>query len=315
MFGWLRRKMRRGHWADFLTLAQQRRVEALVLAWFERRGEAARLDLGFVEAGGLQYGLENVAQGCRPLPDDEWPSFVDAHFDTMVAAEAEHRDWEARRGDFAWAAPLLRLRLYHEDYVQEGRGEFLVHREDVPRTCSCLVADLPSAVVSVDSDQLASWRRSRDEVFDLALRQTLQECPVVWEQLAIGSEGATVTLHVASAEHFFVGTHALALHQHPGVTADLGALVGIPDRQTLVVLPLASTGGPALVGAISQFAALVAERHDHSPGAVSPHLYWWCADGTAAPRLTLQGVATRGGKVVVTPSPELLAVLERIARG
>lgn len=321
VFGWFRRKKKDAaaaaapHWATFLTLVQQQRVEALVLDWFRRRGDTPQLGEGFVKVGELQYGLENVAQRCRPLPPDEWPLCVEEHFGAIAAAESDQREWDQQGSDFDWAAPRLRLRLYHPDYVAEGRGDFMLHRVDVPHTCSALVADLPTAVVSVTVERLGAWRRDRDEVFALALRQTLQECPIEWERVPFGKAGRQVVLHVASAEHFFVCSHVLALDRWPDVLGEHGALVGLPDRQTMVVLPLATAGGEALVAAVGQLANLVAERHHGSPGSVSPHLYWWQPGSRSAPQLALQESRSTAGKVVLVPVPELVAALDRIAAG
>lgn len=319
VFGWFRRKKKPSaaasvpHWADFLELAQQQRVEALALDWFRRHGHSPHLGEGYVKAGELQYGLENVAQRCRPLPPDEWHLCVDEHFDAIAAAESDQRDWERHGGDFDWAAPRLRLRLYHPDYVAEGRGDFMLHRTDVPHTCSALVADLPTAVVSVKVDLLDSWRRERDEVFALALQQTLRECPVEWERVPFGKAGQQVLLHVASADHYFVCTHVLALDRCPDVLGEHGALVGIPDRQTMVVLSLANAGGKALVAAFAELATMLAERHQNSPGSVSPHLYWWQPGSRCAPQLALQPLRSAGDKVVFVPVPELVTVLDRIS--
>jgi hypothetical protein len=293
------------HWAPYLSIEQQRRVEELSAQWFRDRGDAVETDIGFLRVGTNQYGLENVAQRCRPLPFDEWPMCVADHFGGILAAEEEQRLWDERCGDFAWVAPLLRLRFYPWDYLTDGRENLALRRRDFDDTFSLVVADLPRTVMAVDPALTATWGRSADEVFGLALEQTLRECPIEWEQVDLGAEGGGAVLHVASADHFFVTTHALRIGSRSDLLAPAGVLVAMPDRQTMLALPVA---GNRLAAAIQQFVRIVLRRYQQGPGSVSPHLYWRRPDGTfATQRCELADGAPR-----FSPMPEFAAVLARL---
>jgi len=319
VFGWFRRKGRpraaKGpspsssapavpHWAPYLTIEQQRRVELLVAQWFAARGTSAELGVGFARVDGREYGLENVAQRCRPLPFDEWPLCVAQHFEGIFAADAEQEEWTARSGDWDFVAPLLRVRCYPTDYLANGREEWVLHRPGLDETCLMVVADLPRTVMTVERALPEAWGKSVDDVFSFAMQQTLRECPITWEPFALDASGTV--LHVASADHFFVTTHAFALADAPHLLGSDGALVAVPDRQTMLVLPLV----PGLsLEVVEKMAGIAARRHEQGPGSVSPHLYWRRSDGTFA----VQRTVGKGASGRDAASAEFIALLQRLS--
>lgn len=320
VFGWFRRRKRQPstsaatptpkspgaaageHWAPFLTLAQQQRLEQLVVARFAARGIAVVLEPGAVRAGDHTYGLDNLARSCRPLPPDEWSLRVDEHFAALDAAADEEHEWERRKQDFGWVAPQLRLRLYPPDFMPDRA--MTVHRVDLEHTCSVLVIDLPRAVATVSPDLLPSWGRSVDEVLQLALEQTLRECAIEWELVDLG--GGAAPLHLAAADHFFVATHALRLSPRPELLGRHGTMVAVPDRHTLLALPLQDAA--ALV-TLNRMIGLAFDRCAKGVGSLSPQLYWLRPDGT----YQVQCSELANGKLLFLPTPELVAALDQLA--
>ena len=313
MFGWFRRRKKDvarrdtgdapagASWATFLTREQELRFERLVDDWFRGRGLDFQLQAGLVVCGANRYGLENLAQRCRPLPADEWALCIDDYFATIFDRVDEARAWEATSSDFAAAAPTLKLRIWPSDMVAVHE-DWLV-REELPGTVSAVVADLPTAVTLVPATFLATWSKTADELFALALAQTLREYPVAWETLPDDAGGHP--LHVASADHLFVCSHVFGLDCRPEVLAPDGCLVAIPDRGTMLVLPLRGSG---LAAAVGRMAGLAHVRHRRGPGSTSPHLYWRRADGT----FELQRCTLVDGALQFMATDGLLAVFDRM---
>ena len=273
------------------------------MAWFAKHAEPAELRVGSVFHDGVDYGLYNLAQRCRPLPADEWQLCIDDHFAKILAATDERREWRELESDFGSAAPLLRLRLQSPDMRRPGD---CLAREELPGTVSHVVADMPSSLLGILDDVLERWQRSAEEVFALARAQTVRDCPIEWEEVSLGP-APSPCLFVASADHFFVCTHVFRLDAWPRLTAADGCLVAIPDRQTMLVLPLVAGG---LSEAVESLVSLAHRRHEQGPGSVSPHLYWRRADGG----FEVQLCEMQDGSLQVTPSRAFADVLDRLTR-
>jgi hypothetical protein len=62
------------------------------------------------------------------------------------------------------------------------------------------------------------------------------------------------------------------LHERIQIEPDNGALIGIPTRHLLVVLPIHNVRGIKAVGGMH---AANRRIFDEGPGSISPDLFWW----------------------------------------
>lgn len=318
MFGWLRKKKAAPdaaaparaseRWAPYLTPAQERRFEELARAYFAQRGITVTWGHGTVRIGEQDCGLDNVAQTCRQLPEDDWALVIAAHFDKLANAARESEELNANEHAFEWMATKLRLRLYPADLqlaVDVPTGEWGTWREDLEDTRSTLVVDLPSTVVSLRSELPKVWGRRRDELFARALQNVAAECPVEVEELELDRKRG-VRATVLSADHVFVASHALRLDAWPELLGPHGTLFCIPNRHTLIAVPVTSASGA--LAAVQQLLALAIRMFEDGPGSTSPHVYWRTPTGAFA---TARG-SLEGRNLHVLPSDSFAKLLERL---
>ena len=311
VFGWFRKKKAvptrsatSVHWATFLSLEQQRRVEQLVLAFFAKSGKRAELgDDGCVRCDGFTYGLDNVAKACRPLPADEWPAQVEHHFALILASQGD-QTWENASSNWITAEPFLRIRLQHPDVVGSGVGDALVWRRDLEGAVTVLVADLPTHTVTVHREQLAAWGVAESDVMARAQAATLRDNPITWESVVV-DKATGASLMVASADHIFVTTHALELGRHPDALGVEGCVFAVPDRQSMLVLPVQP--GAHVVLALTHLIGIAQHRFAQGPGSVCPEVYWRRPDG----RIEHQPCAAQQGKLAFQPTADLVAAVDR----
>jgi hypothetical protein len=299
MFGWFRKKKAvpptpaaaakpaptpAERWASYLTPAQQQRFEQLVRAHFAQRGVEVAWGHGSLRIGTTEYGLDNVAQRCRPMPDDEWALVIAEHFDRIASAESESAELHARQHDFAWMATQLLVRIYPADMqlpaeVAGASTKWGTWREDLQDTRSMLVVDRPSTVVSLDPDLPRQWGRRRDELFALALQNVAAQCPVEVEDVELDRERG-VRATVLSADHLFVAAHALRLDAFAQVLGPHGTLFCVPNRHTLIALPITTLA--ATTAAVQRLLQLAMRMYADGPGSTSPHVYWRTPAGAFA---------------------------------
>lgn len=311
MFDWLKRKKSDAtpRWSQVLNARQEERFEELVNARLAADGESARIEGGRVALRGTTFGFENLAQVCHSLPPDDWPRAIGDHFDAMARAEAEGREWQARKHDFGWVAPQLCVRLHADEYAgADGRpivvGELSPVRCDLPGLSTALVADRPSTIVTVERETAAAWGRGEDELFALALANLASRQPVEVEAVDLDPQAGT-RVHVMSGEHMFVASHALRIDAFPELIGAHGTLLAIPNRHTLIAYPVESA---AMTGALQALSWLAYRTCAEGPGSIAPHLYWRTREG----RFEVMTVAVEDQSVVLKPTDAFVELLNAL---
>jgi hypothetical protein len=266
---------RRPAWATFLTAEQYRLFLDCVRGHFTARKRRFTMGDGVIlvedakKGGKHQLGLLNLAQICANNEAKEWPEIVADHFRTLEKSYGEQKVLEERIDDFGRVAELLAVRLWPENYLAELDRNKILHRKEVPGTITALVFDLPSSIRNVTPEEIKSWGKSEEELFEIGLANVMENCiPDVTEQ-ELG-EGITLTLF--SDESFFVASHALLLEEHPDCLGPFGALVGIPHRHVLLAFPIQNR---RVLQAIPMMIPIIAGMERDGPGSISSMLYWY----------------------------------------
>jgi hypothetical protein len=261
-------------WAAFLSGSEFRAFMSAVEADLKRRGMTVETGDGFMRAeppGGQSqmFGLSNLAQVCRATPKDDWTAVIASHFTGLINAQG--RDIDAIAADFEQARAILRIRLYPDDYAAGATDikDEPVLRPIAPGITLGLVYDFPESTNTVPSSHLAGWPHSEDEVLAIARENTLAEPLPPWERLeANGGAG----IEILQGDSFYVASRLLGLRALLGPDRDYGAVVGVPNRHTLVWHEIHDL---SVVHAISGLSRLVQAMFAQGPGSISDQLYWW----------------------------------------
>ena len=318
MFGWLRRKkpskldarLSERHWAQVLTFAQQQRLERLVVEhWQSRYPDVAVVD-GVITIEEMRYGLENLSQRCNPIPEDEWALVVKDHFEQLAQSEEDAAEWDTSCETFAWAREHLRVRLYPP--TMEGH-EMLVRREDLPGVVTALVADRPSSIVSVTTELVEKWQRTTDELFAIALQQTLESEPIEgeWVEFDGGIEGVEpFQVAVMSSDVLLSAGHALAIASYEHLVGEHGTLFAVPNRHYVIAHAIEAGSLPR---AVDKVMPLVAGLYSDGPGSITPNLFWRRPDGgVEAQPVELRAAGEGKAKVRFSPSAGFQELVARL---
>jgi len=293
-------------WATFFDGEEYDHFMQVVADDLARRGDVT-IEEGVAELeieGGGQHrlGLQNLAQLCNQVEEDQWEELVREHFDRVIVSTHTH-DLEAIGRDFSQVKSIVKVRLY----ARESLGELTastIHRDLGEDLVSVLVYDLPDAVATVPTEAPSHWPLTLDEVFEIALANVLEQDEVETEVLDL-DDGTKFSVMVG--ESFFVTSHMLVLENYLQPVTSMGALVAVPNRHTLLFAPIADL---TVVDTLHAMAILANRRHAEGPGSLSPSLYWW-RDGTL---LALPTEIDDDGVRFFPPAEFVEGCLERLAK-
>lgn len=260
------------NWASFMDPEAYEAFIGIVETYFEEHGVSISFGEGYLTIEGdesQQLGLVNLAQGCAQIDPSEWHDFIYAYFDDLLGLVQDEPQVVANIESFDEAEPLLAVRIWPEDYATQAGPDSLFFREDIEGTVSVLVFDFPTSVRSVTLDEFATWGMELEEVFEVALANTLTHYfqDVFHEELESGIE-----LWFLSDGSFFVASQALFLDQYPDCLGEFGSVFGIPTRDILLCHPIDNT---EVIEAVDYLILAISGLEFEGPGSVSPYLYWY----------------------------------------
>lgn len=300
--GWFTRKAQAADEAfPFLSRDDADHLRRVAADAFARAGHPVVVHDDHLEGpDGTQFGLWNLAATCHEAGRrSQWPAIADQH-----AQQVLHRPDPSALGDDEMLAAVM-LRAVSPDQIPPEHRHRFGHAVDVADgLLQVLVADFPTTVATLSDEDVDRVGRER---MLAAGRARLVAEPVEHESHDL--DGG-VRLEMFGGESVYVASKVLVLDEllrsvHGERSYPDGVLVGVPDRQTLVLHVPVDAG---VVTALQTMAGSTAQMWATAPGGVSPSVYWW-RDGT----LTRISRLDERGRVAVEVHAELGEVLNRLA--
>ncbi|MFB9833677.1 hypothetical protein [Actinoallomurus acaciae] len=210
----------------------------------------------------LHIGMRNLRQLARLVPRDDWPALVADHVGTIITAIEEPLDLS----DFALVRGLLRSRIY----PAEARTARLISRPFAPGLIEAIVADTPTTVRTVVTDDVVGWPVTADELFAVGRDGVRADGPLECD--VIDDTG----IRVLEGSTFYAATHLVWLESYldPG---PYGVLAVAPTRSTIAACTIRKD--TALISA-ERLRAFAADTHEDGPGSLTPDLFWWHRGGS-----------------------------------
>ncbi|MEO6597196.1 MAG: hypothetical protein ABIP94_20830 [Planctomycetota bacterium] len=288
----------------FHNRQQKNRFLQLVREFLGRDGSPVAIENGMavVEGGRGVHGLQNLAQVCHQSPFAAWPGIIAEHL-----GKSDEGRLEAVVGDvltsFERSRDQLCVRVYPKEFAVGPLQHHIVHRFDLPETCTVLAVDIGPSIIPVPTPVAEAWGVPLPMLFECALQNLPNLGKPRWERLQLPPSrcGAIDLLH----DDFHATSHALRPAAFQGRTGQFGNLIGLPARGVLISHAIAAM--PA-ISTIEAMLAITTGKHRDGPGSITPHLFWRTPEG----QFYLQQGSTEGGRVRFVPSPEFVELLVRL---
>ncbi|GAA3959800.1 hypothetical protein GCM10023085_47810 [Actinomadura viridis] len=243
--------------------------------------------------------LSNLRQWVAREPEDQWPAIVSDFVGTLIATTEVEDEEALDLADFALIRPLLRTRLYADDFQA---GMEVVRRTVAPGLAEVLVVDKPTSLLIVSTGMAADWPVGRDELFHVARENVRSDGPLEM----VEDDAGGVPIFSLGAETAYVTAHALWAGDYP-VTGPHGALVAVPAQGVVHASPVHPGGVPAAMNVLIRVAWA---GFQEGPRSISPNVYWW-DDG----ELRLAGAVEAGeDALTVSIGEDFQALLEHLVR-
>lgn len=261
------------------------------------RGHEAVVDDGWlVLEDGYRFGLDNLARNLATVPDRtrDWIEVIAGHFDSLLASRARA---DSANDPVEDVLARTYLRLYPVDMFPPDMLAERYHREVLPDVVEVLVEDFPESVDACKPELIARC----------GLQRMLDAGAANLASVRYDEHQDAHGMHMFTGESMYVSTVGrdlpwVARNWLGGADLSHGALVGLPDRHTLIVyLPRTAA---ETVNAVQVMTGMTAEFYEKWPGAISPFVYWW-SDGSYE-----QLSRTDDDRLVVDVSPAFQAMLE-----
>lgn len=248
-----------------LSVPQAAALVELALGWFGARNVSARYESGVVVAGGIQYGLHNLAASVHVQPWRDWPAQVERHFTTL-------RDAGQGRLPATLDELLLKLRPARELPEPPEYDSRCV----LPGLHALFAQDTPTAVHEILRVEALAHLGDLDAVRARATANMVALPVPEHTMIHADPDRTDAAVHVFAGRDFFVASRVLVLRQFLATTLGVeapsyGCLVAVPNRHLLVVHMMSGAG---VVAAVRAIGAIAIGESGTSPGAISDEVYF-----------------------------------------
>lgn len=283
-----------------LSVDQAATLRRLVREAFAVHGREVTVESDHVrDDAGAQFGLWNLAVLCSQHRERKWPILVGTHVGNLISPG---NDIEALPEE--QLLDLAHLRLQSGDVGVDVSAHSVA--DTIPGVHTVIAVDLPTMVTSPKASfweergGLARWT----EVGQRNLAALVGASDIEFHRVEQGDTSFSLLL----GESFFTASLALVLDDairryEPGADLANGVLVAFPNRHQLIWRALDSA---SVIPSLNGMIAFTTMGYDEGAGPLSGEVYWRHQGRWE------QLTTTRDGRPVVSVSPELQAVLERL---
>lgn len=147
-----------------------------------------------------------------------------------------------------------------------------VWRRDFDGTLSVLVYDYPTHVALVPKSHVEAWRIPVDELFELGINNVIANFPAMVDALP------EYGIYFLGSDDVYVTTYIYRLADFPELIGRYGSLVSIPERHTVVILPLnGSESSKSFPVFINLTLGLFSDMEIDDP--ITYHAWWYYQGG------------------------------------
>ncbi|GLR18592.1 hypothetical protein [Portibacter lacus] len=279
----------------------------LVRDYFEKHNVSIAINDGVVkvldEGFGLSnLGLQNLAQHCSGLNVEDYEGQISVHFNQMIEAQKNQAAFDKHKGNFDFAQEFVSIRIQHESFAKVPVNAEKVTKLIAGDIYAVLCFDLPTTVVSISGNDIESWDKSFDELYELGLENMFNKYEFPISEVEVSG----VNFHVSEAQHFYIPNTILDLSNRPDLLGRYGALVAAPTRSLLFIYKIDSL---EVVSAINVLIPIVDQVCQKGPGSISSNILWYHEGEFQNFEYRIEE-----GKIAITPSSEFIKVLEEIGK-
>ncbi|MBC7450477.1 MAG: hypothetical protein H7259_03200 [Cytophagales bacterium] len=167
-------------------------------------------------------------------------------------------------------ARYLSLRMYGSTHMDSFPSEEFYVKQDLDDTITVLVLDYPSSIEHLLRSNAADWGKTESDLFDRALKN-IQE---TYHRVVISYEGQPQAgMFTLSGDDHFKTSAVLYMEEYPALQGTHGALIALPDRDSLVCKTLEDD--ISLEVGMQFLVHFTDQTYHNSENRITRQIYWY----------------------------------------
>jgi hypothetical protein len=261
------------NWASFFTIAEYQKFDKEINGYFVRQKIDFSIKDGIVNVdendfGFYNLGLTNVAQICKQENQKIYQEIITDHFNSMIRSHSFEKKFNKIADNFEEVKKYIGVRLYDHDYVAHIGKELTLGKDLAGDIYAMLVFDFPDTIANVQPEQIQSWNKSVDELFEIGKKNIRDKYPINFTKEHFGE----FSIMFGNADHFFVPNIVFEIEDKPELLGFYGSIIGLPHRHSALIYPIENL---EVVKAINGIIPAVYRMNQEGPGSLSNKVFWY----------------------------------------
>jgi len=209
----------------------------------------------------LRLNLINMAQVCLQSNKQEWEDIVIKFLSSTNSNSFNEKD------NFNEVESTIAIQLYPKELLNQTKIPFL-YKEVIPETIIVLVFDAPDRIEFIKPHTLEIWKKSADELFVIALKNTKK----MFNDLPFQPLGNGSRVYIGESENALTACASLSLKDISKLYNEKGIIFSCPNRHTVLALEI--TNLDTVSKELPLFSGFTQQIFSTSPYPINPNIYW-----------------------------------------
>ncbi len=218
---------------------------------------------------GMQISAYNIFLNCLKAKENNWPYIIGNFLNSFIEAKKLEKTVLKEMEDFNKAIKYLYVRVFPVDYKEYLKDS--ISREDFEGTISAVVINFPTAVKNLSTGFLEKWNKKNDEIFEIALKNTLENTTKKLEKMEYTKEQSIYFIN--DPDDIFLTTNIYNLSSYNELKSEYGCYLSIPSRNYLLILPL--NNKEQINNSVIQFMILTNNIYSGESGNITQNIFWY----------------------------------------
>lgn len=260
-------------WASFFSNSEYQAFDKEINRYFEKLKIDFTINNGIVNVNENEFGFENlglinIAQVCKQENPKSYKEIITEHFDAMIRTHKFEQEFNKIADNFEEVKKYIGVRLYNNEYVSYIGKEFTIGKDFAGDIYAMIVFDFPDSVLSIKPEQIQTWNKSIDELFEIGKNNIREKYPINISKEQFGE----FSIIFGNADHFFTPNIVFDIENRPELIGTYGSIIGLPHRYSILLYPIEDL---EVLDAINGLVPAVYGMNEEGPGSLSNNIFWY----------------------------------------
>jgi hypothetical protein len=260
-------------WASFFNKKEYSLFIGEIDKYFKNLGIQYKIGDGQIdvdenEFGFKDLGLTNIAQVCKQQNLSYYSESITEHFDSLIRAKNFDTEFKRIADSFEEVKKYIGVRLYDYQYINHIGKENIIGKDFAGDIFSMIVFDFPDSVQSIKPEEISSWNKTTDELFDIGIKNMQEKYPLEITKEKFGQ----FSIMFVQGDHFFTPNVVFDIENRKELIGTKGSLIGLPHRHAAIIYPIENL---EVIKAINDLIPTIYGMNQEGPGSLSNNLFWY----------------------------------------